>query len=124
MDPASGSSQAAALCSTSRQVFLARPSYEELLTPDLCNQEDAVRADITFFEGPNGRADLACSSILFANSLEEDDGGGRLASNALRRFLDPLPFRLPPGAESNLEESAGGSAAVPPSVDNHGKQNG
>lgn len=93
---------------------------EELLTPDLCNQEDAVRADITFFEGPNGGAALACSSILFANSLEEDDGGGRLASNALRRFLDPLPFSLPAGAESNLEESAGGSAAVPPSVDNHG----
>ncbi len=74
------------------------PVYEELLTPDLYNHDDAVRADITFFEGPAGGATLACSSILFANSLEETDGGGRLASNALRRFLDPTPFTVPADA--------------------------
>lgn len=70
-------------------------AYEELLTPDLAGQDDVVRADVTFCEGEAGGATLAFGSILYAGALEESDGAGRLASNALRRFLDPRPFLFP-----------------------------
>lgn len=105
-DPTLGSPPHALIVARSMP-FGARTTqvYEELLTPDLCNQQDAVRADITFFEGPNGGATLACSSIMFANSLEENDGGGRLASNALRRFLDPAPFTVP--CQSDAQHRSG-----------------
>lgn len=71
------------------------PVNEERLTHTLIDADDPLRADLTFFEGPNGGAVLATGSILFAGCLDEEQGAGRLAANALHRFTDPAPFVLP-----------------------------
>lgn len=71
------------------------PVNEERLTHTLLSASDPLRADLVFFEGPNGGAVLSTGSVLFAGRLDEDDGAGRLATNALRRFADPRPFAMP-----------------------------
>jgi N,N-dimethylformamidase len=58
-----------------------------------------VRADIVFFEAPNGGAVFSTGSIAFVASLAHDgyrNPVSRLVRNALDRFLDPAPFELPP----------------------------
>lgn len=74
------------------------PVNEERLTHTLVDAVDPLRADMTFFEGPNGGAVFATGSIMFAGRLAEADGAGRVAANALRRFADPAPFALPTDA--------------------------
>ena len=71
------------------------PVNEERLTHTVLDADDPLRADLTFFETPAGGAVLSTGSVYFATSLGEDNGGGRLIGNALRRFLDPAPFVLP-----------------------------
>lgn len=71
------------------------PVNEERLTHSRLDACDPIRADLTFFEGPAGGAVLATGSVLFAGSLQEQEGAGRLMDNALKRFADPEPFRLP-----------------------------
>jgi N,N-dimethylformamidase len=71
------------------------PVNEERLTHTLLAACDPLRADLVFFEGPNGGAILSTGSVLFAGRLDEHDGAGQLITNALRRFLDPLPFVIP-----------------------------
>jgi N,N-dimethylformamidase len=71
------------------------PVNEERLSHVLVDAVDPLRADMTFFEGPAGGAVLGVGSIAFAGSLAESEGAGRIASNALRRFLDPAPFTGP-----------------------------
>jgi N,N-dimethylformamidase len=74
------------------------PVNEERLTHTLLKCDDPLRADITFFESQNGGAVLSTGSVLFATCLGEADGAGRLATNALKRFVDAEPFSLPKSA--------------------------
>ncbi len=58
-------------------------------------RETTTRADIVFFEGPNGGAVFSSSSISWCGSLHENDRQNDVASitgNVIRRFLDPTPF--------------------------------
>src|SRR5919204_287319 len=64
-------------------------------------QNPLVRADMVFFECPNGGAVFSTGSIAYAGSLPVkgyDNNVARLTTNVLRRFLDPAPFPLPTGA--------------------------
>jgi len=57
-----------------------------------------VKADIVFFETPQGGAVLATGSICFIASLahnDYDNSVSRLTRNAVNRFLDETPFTLP-----------------------------
>jgi N,N-dimethylformamidase len=57
-----------------------------------------VRADMVFFETPNGGAVFSVGSINWLGSLawnKFDNNVARVTRNVLRRFLDPRPFDLP-----------------------------
>ena len=59
---------------------------------------DLIRADLTFFECPNGGAVLSTGSITFCGSLVTnnfDNDVSRILDNVVRRFLDPTPFEMP-----------------------------
>ena len=59
---------------------------------------DLIRADMTFFECPNGGAVFSTGSITFCGSLvtnDFDNDVSRLLGNVLGRFLDPEPFAMP-----------------------------
>jgi N,N-dimethylformamidase len=58
----------------------------------------AIRADMVFFECPNGGAAFSTGSIAYAGSLAHngfDNNIARLTTNVLKRFLDPTPFPAP-----------------------------
>lgn len=60
--------------------------------------KDLIRADMTFFECPNGGAVFSTGSITFCGSLVTnhfDNDVSRILENVLKRFLDPKPFELP-----------------------------
>ena len=62
----------------------------------------AVRADVVFFETPEGGAVFSTGSIAWAASLATDgydNDVARLTTNVLRRFADPEPFAVPDGVE-------------------------
>lgn len=64
-------------------------------TGDVCDQ---VRADLVFFETPNGGAVFSVGSIAYSGSLpwnNFDNNISRLTLNVLRRFMDPTPFPMP-----------------------------
>ncbi|QEX24134.1 large subunit of N,N-dimethylformamidase [Hypericibacter adhaerens] len=55
----------------------------------------SVRAELAFFETPNGGAVFSTGSIAWAGALNHEDGKNnvsRLTGNVLRRFLEPTPF--------------------------------
>ena len=60
--------------------------------------EPRVRADLTFFETPDGGAVFSVGSIAYAGALfvRRKDGSegpiSRITRNVLMRFLDPEPF--------------------------------
>lgn len=57
--------------------------------------EPRVRADVVFFETPNGGAVLSTGSIAWSTCLAADDydnAVARVTGNVLRRFLDPTPL--------------------------------
>ena len=59
---------------------------------------DMVRADIVFYETPNGGAVFSVGSIAFISSLpwnDYDNNVSRMVSNVLARFADPLPLPRP-----------------------------
>jgi len=61
-------------------------------------QDPGIRADLVFFECPNGGAVFSTGSIAYAGSLPHngyDNNVARLTTNVLRRFADPAPFDLP-----------------------------
>ena len=63
-------------------------------------QNPGIRADMTFFETPNGGAVFSTGSIGYAGALgvnRYDNGIARLTTNVLRRFADPTPFEMPGG---------------------------
>ena len=58
----------------------------------------AVKADMVFFECPNGGAVFSTGSIAYAGALAHNDCDNdiaRLTGNVLRRFVDPKPFEMP-----------------------------
>ena len=60
---------------------------------------EAVRADMVFFECPNGGAVFSTGSIAYAGSLAHngyDNAIAQITGNVLRRFRDPAPFPMPP----------------------------
>jgi len=71
---------------------------EELLLtyPGLGGSEnDLVRADMVFYEMPNGGAVWSSSSIAWAGSLSHNkyhNNVSRITNNVLKRFVDPKPF--------------------------------
>jgi N,N-dimethylformamidase len=77
-------------------VYLMTP--EEIIStyPGLDGIEDPrVRADMVFFETPNGGAVFATGSIAWAGSLGHngyDNNVARITRNVLRRFIDPTPL--------------------------------
>jgi N,N-dimethylformamidase len=61
-------------------------------------QNTLVRADMVFFETPQGGAVFATGSISYVLSLSHnryDNNVSRLTANVLGRLLDPTPFALP-----------------------------
>lgn len=75
------------------------PVNEERLTHTVLDAVDPLRADMTFFEGPNGGAVFSVGSVMFAGVLETDAAAHRVAANVLARFADPTPFPPPPQNE-------------------------
>ena len=62
-----------------------------------------VRADVIFYELPNGGAVFATGSIAWAGALPPqayDNAVARITANVVRRFADPLPFEPPSTAVS------------------------
>jgi N,N-dimethylformamidase len=58
-------------------------------------QDPKVRADMVFFETPNGGAVFSTGSIAWAGSLAHNgyaNNVARITGNVLRRFLDPEPL--------------------------------
>lgn len=71
---------------------------EEYLSTVPWFADPKVRADLVFFEGPNGGAVFSTGSITWCASLAHnghDNNVARITGNVLRRFLDPEPF-VPP----------------------------
>ena len=61
-------------------------------------QNPDIRADMTFFETPNGGAVFSVGSIAWGASLPHngyDNNVARISENVLRRFLDDAPFTMP-----------------------------
>ncbi len=77
-------------------VYMVVP--EELLAnaPGMCGGEsDLVRADMTFYETPEGGAVFSTGSIAWSGSLSHnnyENNVSRIMSNVLKRFLDDKPF--------------------------------
>lgn len=94
-DPALGTPPHTLVVARSQPVEGYGPVNEERLTDRLLTAHDPLRADMTFFEGPNGGAVFAVGSVLFAGSLDEADGAARIATNCLTRFADAQPFAPP-----------------------------
>ena len=66
-------------------------------------QNGRVRADMVFFETPEGGAVWSTGSIAWATSLAIngfENNVSRITENVLRRFLDPSPFATTPNGES------------------------
>ena len=71
---------------------------EEFFASVLPFDDPSVRADLVFFEGPNGGAVFSTGSITWAASLAHsgyDNDVCRISTNVVRRFRDPKPFDLP-----------------------------
>jgi N,N-dimethylformamidase len=77
-------------------VYLMTPEEIPSTYPGLDGIEDPrVRADMVFFETPNGGAVFSTGSIAWAGSLAHngyDNNVARITGNVLRRFLDPAPL--------------------------------
>ena len=80
-------------------VYLMTP--EDMLdpAPGLGGTEaDIIRSDMVFFETPNGGAVFSTGSIAWAGSMAWNGYNNHvavIASNVLRRFLNPEPFAFP-----------------------------
>lgn len=102
-DPALGTPPHTLVVATSDELpdtYLLVNEEQLINTPDTLGTTNArIRADIAFFETPNGGAVFSFSSIAWCGSLAHnnyDNSASRLTGNVLRRFVSPEPF-LPPG---------------------------
>ncbi|WP_416896372.1 MAG: N,N-dimethylformamidase beta subunit family domain-containing protein [Minwuia sp.] len=71
---------------------------EEFLSTIPPFDDPKVRADMTFFECPNGGAVFSTGSIAYASALPVngfDNDLAKLTTNVVRRFADPAPFEMP-----------------------------
>ncbi len=85
---------------------------EELLSTMPPYRDPKVRADLVFFECPNGGAVFATGSIAWCGALAHADyrnSVARITANVLARFRDPAPFPWPPPAPSGDPGANGGS---------------
>ena len=58
-------------------------------------EAEIIRAEVAFFETPNGGAVFPTGSIAWAGSLSRngyDNTLARITTNALRRFIEEAPF--------------------------------
>ncbi len=77
-------------------VIKTKEEFLAMVPPD--PSDPNVRADLVFFETPNGGAVFSTGSIAWAGSLagnDYDSDISRITRNVLRRFLDPRPFPAP-----------------------------
>ena len=76
--------------------YLPAPEEVLCLHPAMSGDENPqVRADMVFFEGPQGGAVFSTGSIAWATSLghrNADNNVSRITENVLRRFLDERRF--------------------------------
>ena len=75
-------------------------AVDEILMPPLGGgpPDPQIRADMTYFEGPNGGAVFCTSSIAWCGSLSHngyDNNVSRITDNVLKRFASPEPIPLP-----------------------------
>ena len=73
------------------EILMSSPSTTGL-------DNELVRADIVFYETPNGGAVFSVGSIAFISSLPwngYDNNVSRMVGNVLERFADPTPFPEP-----------------------------
>ena len=67
------------------------------------NPDPLVRADMVFYETPEGGAVFSVGSISWFGALARngyENDVSRITSNVLERFLDPTPFPTPDEADS------------------------
>jgi N,N-dimethylformamidase len=101
-DPAQGSpAHALVLASSENHTDSYYPSPEEVnnVTSMMDARQNAnLRADMVFFETPQGGAVFSTGSISWLGSLAHrrgDNPVSRITENVLRRFIDPAPFHIP-----------------------------
>jgi len=73
---------------TPEELISAQPGTDGIEHPK-------VRADVTYFETPNGGAVFSTGSITWASSLAHDgydNNVARITGNVLKRFIDPRPI--------------------------------
>ncbi len=77
-------------------VYVMTPEELTSAYPGIDGIEEAkVRADMVFFETPNGGAVFSTGSIAWAGSLSHngyDNNVARITGNVLKRFIDPKPL--------------------------------
>ena len=95
-DPALGSPAHAVVLATSfdhsEQMLRTK---EEFLATAMIPDDPKIRADVVFFEGPEGGAVFSVGSISWYGALAHDgydNDIARITTNVMRRFLDPRPF--------------------------------
>ena len=79
----------------SRLYQLLPEEIDYITTAITADENSMVRADMVFFECPNGGAVFSTGSIAWAASLSHkgyDNNVSRITENVLRRFLDETPF--------------------------------
>ena len=75
-------------------------TVDEILMPPPANSppDPMIRADMTYYEGPNGGGVFSVSSIAWCGSLwhnNYDNNVSRITDNVLRRFASPEPLPMP-----------------------------
>lgn len=87
----------------SAQMLRTKEEYHATVVPG--PEDPAVRADLVFFETPNGGAVFSTGSIAWFGALATrgpsgelyDNDIARITANVVRRFVDPTPVPPPPG---------------------------
>jgi len=87
----------------SAQMLRTKEEYHATVVPG--PEDPAVRADLVFFETPNGGAVFSTGSISWFGALATrgrsgelyDNDIARITANVVRRFVDPTPIPPPPG---------------------------
>ncbi len=84
---------------------------EEVLVPHGASDailNPRIRADMVFYECPDGGAVFSTGSIAYSGSLgcnDYDNNIARLTTNVLKRFADDTPFAMPAPVEAPKVES-------------------
>ena len=80
------------------RLYMLSPEEVRFLYPAMSGEDNnQVRADMTFYECPNGGAVFSTGSITWAASLSHNEyrnNVSRITRNVLERFLDPAAFEV------------------------------